>query len=78
MKANSAGNIVTNEYLNKINPNKLFVINRTKNADDKTLPSALNNKVIKDMKAIKITKYINLKLTLGILVKVVLKQLFIN
>ena len=30
MKANSAGNIVTNEYLNKINPNKLFVINRTK------------------------------------------------
>lgn len=53
MKANSAGNIVTNEYLNKINPDKLFVINRTKNADDKTLPSALNNQVIKDMKAIK-------------------------
>ena len=47
MKANSAGNIVTNEYLNKINPDKLFVINRTKNADDKTLPSALNNQVIK-------------------------------
>ena len=29
MKANSAGNSITYEYLNKVNPDKLFVIDRT-------------------------------------------------
>ena len=29
MKANSAGNSITDEYLNKVNPDKLFVIDRT-------------------------------------------------
>ncbi|MHB7916851.1 ABC transporter substrate-binding protein [Staphylococcus borealis] len=53
MKANSAGNTVTYEYLNKVNPDKLFVIDRTQKGNDKTLPSALNNDVIKNMKAIK-------------------------
>lgn len=53
MKANSAGNQVSYEYLNKINPDKIFVINRTKDGNDKTIPKELNNKVIKNVKAIK-------------------------
>ncbi|UDI78319.1 ABC transporter substrate-binding protein [Staphylococcus taiwanensis] len=53
MKANSAGNTVTYEYLNKVNPDKLFVIDRTQKGNDKSLPSALNNDVINKMKAIK-------------------------
>ncbi|PTF04695.1 transferrin-binding protein [Staphylococcus devriesei] len=53
MKENSAGNTVTYEYLNKVNPDKLMVIDRTKNGDDKTLPSVLDNDVIKNMKAVK-------------------------
>ncbi|MEX2947650.1 ABC transporter substrate-binding protein [Staphylococcus warneri] len=53
MKANSAGNQVSYEYLNKINPDKIFVINRTKEGNDKTVPKELNNKVIKNVKAIK-------------------------
>lgn len=53
MKANSAGNQISYEYLNKINPDKLFVINRTKDGNDQQLPKELNNKVIKNIKAIK-------------------------
>lgn len=53
MKANSAGNQISYEYLNKINPDKLFVINRTKDGNDQHLPKELNNKVIKNIKAIK-------------------------
>lgn len=53
MKANSAGNQISYEYLNKINPDKLFVINRTKDGNDQHLPKELNNKVIKIIKAIK-------------------------
>ncbi len=53
MKANSAGNSITYEYLNKVNPDKLFVIDRTQKGNDKSLPSALNNDVIKNLKAIK-------------------------
>lgn len=53
MKENSAGNTVTYEYLNKVNPDKLLVIDHTKNGDDKTLPSVLKNDVIKNMKAVK-------------------------
>ena len=47
MKANSLGNSITYEYLNKVNPDKLFVIDRTQKGNDKSLPSALNNDVIK-------------------------------
>ena len=47
MKANSAGNSITYEYLNKVNPDKLFVIDRTQKGNDKSLPYALNNDVIK-------------------------------
>ena len=39
MKANSAGNSITYEYLNKVNPDKLFVIDRTQKGNDKSLPS---------------------------------------
>lgn len=53
MKENSAGNNINYEYLNKINPDKLFVINRTKKGTDNKLPSELQNDVIKNMKAIK-------------------------
>ena len=30
MKANSSGILVSNEYLEKLNPDKIFVIDRTK------------------------------------------------
>ena len=40
MKVNSAGNLISNEYLTKINPDKIFVINRTK-GNDKQLPDEL-------------------------------------
>ncbi|NWK83749.1 ABC transporter substrate-binding protein [Staphylococcus sp. GSSP0090] len=55
MKANSSGILISNEYLDRINPDKLFVIDRTKQASDQndTLPQALQNDVIKNSKAIK-------------------------
>ena len=53
MKANSAGNSITYEYLNKVNPDKLFVIDRIQKVNDKSLPSTLNNDLIKNLKAIK-------------------------
>lgn len=55
MKANSSGILISNEYLNEINPDKLFVIDRTKktNRQDKAIPQALQNDVIKNSKAIK-------------------------
>lgn len=53
MKDNSAGNNINYEYLNKINPDKLFVIDRTKEGKDNKIPSVLKNNVIKNMKAIK-------------------------
>lgn len=55
MKANSSGILISNEYLNEINPDKLFVIDRTKkaNGQSKTIPQSLQNDVIKNSKAIK-------------------------
>lgn len=53
MKVNSAGNLISNEYLTKINPDKIFVINRTKKGNDKQLPDELKNDVVKNVKAIK-------------------------
>ncbi|WP_436956305.1 siderophore ABC transporter substrate-binding protein [Staphylococcus sp. AS1337] len=55
MKANSSGILISNEYLNEINPDKLFVIDRTKkaNGQNKVIPQALQNDVIKNSKAIK-------------------------
>ncbi|MCG7340305.1 ABC transporter substrate-binding protein [Staphylococcus sp. ACRSN] len=55
MKANSSGILVSNEYLEKLNPDKIFVIDRTKNLkqDKHHVPQALNNPVIKNVKAIK-------------------------
>ena len=53
MKDNSAGNNINYEYLNKVNPDKIFVIDRTKNGTDDKIPSILQNKVIENVKAIK-------------------------
>ncbi|WP_440857926.1 siderophore ABC transporter substrate-binding protein [Staphylococcus shinii] len=55
MKANSSGILISNEYLNEINPDKLFVIDRTKkaNGQSKTILQSLQNDVIKNSKAIK-------------------------
>ncbi|EHJ08217.1 siderophore ABC transporter substrate-binding protein [Staphylococcus simiae] len=55
MKPNSSGTIISNEYLEKLNPDKIFVIDRTKNSTQhkKQIPQALNNPVIKNVKAIK-------------------------
>ena len=67
MKDNSAGNNINYEYLNKVNPDKIFVIDRTKNGTDDKIPSILQNKVIENVKAIKIIKFINLNPMHGIL-----------
>ncbi|PHK49355.1 siderophore ABC transporter substrate-binding protein [Staphylococcus edaphicus] len=55
MQANSSGILISNEYLNKINPDKLFVVDRTKQASSqsKALPPSLDNDVIKNVEAIK-------------------------
>lgn len=55
MKANSSGILVSNEYLEKLNPDKIFVIDRTKDLkqDKQYIPQALKNPVIKNVKAIK-------------------------
>lgn len=55
MKANSSGILISNEYLEKVNPDKLFVINRTtdSNKQQNNIPQALNNPVIKNVNAIK-------------------------
>ena len=55
MKANSSGILISNEYLNEIDPDKLFVIDRTKKANEhsKVIPQALQNDVIKNSKAIR-------------------------
>lgn len=73
MKENVGGNLISYEYLNKVNPDKLYVIDRSNNGTDKQLPKLLHTDIIKNMKAVKINKYINLKPTLGFSVKVVLK-----
>lgn len=55
MKPNSSGILISNEYLNEMNPDKLFVIDRTKhgNVKSESMPQALQNDVIKNSKAIK-------------------------
>lgn len=53
MKENVGGNLIGYEYLNKVNPDKLYVINRTIKADDKQLPDVLHTDVIKNIKAVK-------------------------
>ena len=53
MKANSSGAVISYEYLVRKNPDKIFVINRGKNAKSSRLPEPLNNSVIKDVKAVK-------------------------
>ena len=47
MKDNSAGNNINYEYLNKVNPDKIFVIDRTKNGTDNKIPSILKIKLLK-------------------------------
>jgi iron complex transport system substrate-binding protein len=53
MKANSKGAVISYEYLVRKNPDKIFVINRGKNAKTNELPESLNNPVIQDVKAVK-------------------------
>lgn len=53
MQSNSSGAVVSYEYLVKKNPDKIFVINRGKNATSDVVPETLKNPVIKDVKAVK-------------------------
>lgn len=52
IKPNSSGILISNEYLEKMNPDKLFVINRTQDENDDSIPNALKNPVINNAKAI--------------------------
>lgn len=53
MKENVGGNLISYEYLNKVNPDKLYVIDRSNNGTDKQLPKLLHTDIIKNMKAVK-------------------------
>ena len=53
MKVNSAGNLISNEYLTKINPDKIFVINRTKKVMTNNCQMSLKNDVVKMSKPLK-------------------------
>ena len=47
MKDNSAGNNINYEYLNKVNPDKIFVIDRTKNGTDNKNQASYKIKLLK-------------------------------
>lgn len=53
MKASSSGAVISYEYLAHTNPDKLFVIDRSKDGKTNGVPEALKNPVINNVKAVK-------------------------